>query len=344
MINVGIIGATGYAGIELIRLLVNHPKIKIKALSSVSFEGENIQQVYPNIRNIVDIECTNSQEVIRNSDVIFVALPHGLSEHIAYECIKNHKICIDLGADFRLTSEEEYKKWYEKEYEIKDIHKKAVYGLSEIYREKIKTADIVANPGCYPTGAALGIIPLIKEETIDKKSIIIDAKSGTTGAGREPSAITHFSQCNENIAPYKIASHRHIPEIEQTLSEIAKNKITVIFTPHLIPVNRGILSTIYCKKSLDVDIQYVYKAYTDYYKNEKFIRILPLGEIAKIKNVQYSNYCDISIHMDERNNTIIILSAIDNMIKGAAGQAIQNMNIRMGWNEDEGLNLIPPAF
>lgn len=344
MVNIGIVGATGYVGIELIRLLINHPKIKLNALSSVSFEGKKVQEVYPNVAELIDIECTNSEEVVNKCDVIFTALPHGLSEKIVDECIKKQKTCIDIGADFRLNSEEEYKKWYGKEYDIKDIHDKAVYGLPEVYKDKIKEASVIANPGCYPTSAVLGLIPLLDKGLIDPTNIIIDAKSGTTGAGREPSQVTHFSECNENLIAYKIGSHRHIPEIEQTLSEVGKEKITVTFTPHLIPVNRGILSTIYCNPKENLDIDFIYKTYLNYYKDECFVRVLPLGSSANIRNIKHSNYCDISIHIDERTNKIIILSAIDNMIKGAAGQAVQNMNICMGWNEKEGLNLVPPAF
>lgn len=342
--KVGIVGATGYTGIELIRFLANHPNIKLQALSSVSFEGQDIEDIYLNLLNILDLECTNSQEVIKQSDVIFIALPHGLSEPIADQCVKKGKVVIDLGADFRLNSEEVYEKWYGKSYEIKDIHKDAVYGLPEVYKEEIKKASIIANPGCYPTGASLGLIPLFKSDCIDKNSVIIDAKSGTTGTGRTPSQITHFSECNENIVPYGIGSHRHTPEIEQVLSELGQEEITLTFTPHLIPVSRGILSTMYLKMTKEMDLEELYKLYIDYYKDEKFVRILPIGKMANIRNVTHSNYCDISIHLDQRTNRLIVVSAIDNMVKGAAGQAIQNMNIRMGFEEEAGLNLLPPAF
>ncbi len=344
MTKVGIVGATGYVGIELIRLLVNHPNIKLEAFSSVSFEGKNIQDIYPNVREIIDQECTNSQEVIDRSDVIFTALPHGLSEHIVWECMEKGKICIDIGADFRLKSEEEYKKWYGKAYEIKDIHQEAVYGLPEVYGEEIKKANVIANPGCYPTAASLGLAPLFKEGWAYGEGIIIDAKSGTTGAGREPSKVTHFSQCSNNISAYAIGSHRHIPEIEQTLTDVGGDKVTITFTPHLIPVNRGILSTMYTQLNQELNIQEIYKAYTNYYQKKKFVRVLPLGETANIQNVAYSNYCDISLHLDQRSQRLIIVSAIDNMIKGAAGQAIQNMNIRMEFKEEAGLTLLPPAF
>lgn len=344
MVKVGIVGGTGYVGIELIRLLANHPKINLEAISSVSFEGQNIQDIYPNVLNIIDLECTNSDEVIKRCDVIFTALPHGLSEYIVQECIKHNKVCIDIGADFRLKNEEVYKQWYKKDFEVKEIHEYAVYGLPEVYKEDIKEASVIANPGCYPTGATLGLVPLFEKWLVKKDSVVIDAKSGTTGTGRAPSQVTHFSECNENIIAYGIGTHRHMPEIEQTLREVGGEEVTVLFTPHLIPVSRGILSTIYCQLTDKIDIYQLHGLYKDYYKDKKFVRILPLGQSANIRNVTHSNFCDISLHMDSRSNRVIIISAIDNMIKGAAGQAVQNMNIRMGFKEEDGLMLIPPAF
>ncbi len=344
MVKVGIVGGTGYVGIELIRLLVNHPKIKLEAISSVSFEGQRIQDIYPNVLNIIDLECSNSDEVIKKCDVIFTALPHGLSEYIVEECIKHNKVCIDIGADFRLKSEKVYKEWYKKDFEVKEIHQYAVYGLPEIYKEDIKKASVIANPGCYPTSSTLGLAPLFKKGMVKTDSVVIDAKSGTTGTGREPSRVTHFSECNENIIAYGIGTHRHMPEIEQTLSELSGEEVTILFTPHLIPVSRGILSTIYCQLNNDTDINQLHDIYKMYYKDEKFVRILPLGQSANIRNVTHSNFCDISLHMDPRSKRVIIISAIDNMIKGAAGQAVQNMNIRMGFKEEEGLMLVPPAF
>lgn len=344
MLKVGIVGGTGYVGIELIRLLANHPKVKLESISSVSYQGQKVEDVYPNVLNIVDLVCESSDEVIDKCDLIFTALPHGLSEHIVDKCIRNNKVCIDIGADFRLKSEDVYKKWYQKDFEIKDIHKEAVYGLPEVYREEIKKSLIIANPGCYPTSAVLGLAPIFKNKIAKQDSVIIDAKSGTTGTGRNPSQITHFSECNENITAYGIASHRHMPEIEQTLTELCGGDVIVSFTPHLIPVSRGILSTIYVQLSEELSIEEIYDIYKDYYKDEKFVRILPLGKIANIRNVSHSNFCDISIHYDSRSQRLIISSAIDNMIKGAAGQAVQNMNIRMGFEEEEGLMLIPPAF
>ena len=344
MLKVGIVGGTGYVGVELIRLLVNHPKIKLQAISSVSFEGQNIQSLFPNLLNIIDLECTNSTQVIQQCDLIFTALPHGLSEHMVAECIKRNKICIDIGADFRLKDEKVYKAWYNKDFELAEVHKYAVYGLPELNKEEIKKANVIANPGCYPTSALLGLIPLFKEALVRKDSIVIDAKSGTTGTGREPSQVTHFSECNENIIAYAIGTHRHMPEIEQSLTQVCGEEITLLFIPHLIPVNRGILSTMYGRLNKDIDITEIHEIYTSYYKDEKFVRVLPLGQTANIRNVTHSNFCDLSIHMDPRTKRVIIISAIDNMLKGAAGQAVQNMNIRMGFKEEEGLMLLPPAF
>lgn len=344
MIKAGIIGSTGYVGCELLRLLLNHPKIEIGAISSVSFEGQEIDSIYKNFFNKTNLICENMNEVIKKCDVIFTALPHGLSEDIAKEVIDNNKICIDLGADFRLSDENEYKFWYGKEFSDPELHKKSVYGLPELNKEKIKNSHLIANPGCYPTSIELGLMPLLKNSLIDTNNIICDSKSGTTGAGRSLSLGTHFPEENESFAPYKIGDHRHTPEIEEILSSIANKKVNVTFTPHLLPINRGILSTIYCTPKNNIDIEYMYKLYNDFYKDAPFVQVLPLGEIAAIKNIRLSNNCHISLHLNHRKNQIIIISTIDNMIKGAAGQAIQNMNLILGFNEDEGLKLISPAF
>lgn len=340
--KVGIIGATGYAGAELFRLLSSHKKVEISAVSSTSFEGKAIDEVYPALDNGKKYVLCDMDSVIEKSDVIFAALPHGLSEELAAKCDGKGKVLIDLGADFRLTSEEEYTKWYGLEYKYPHLHDKAMYCLPEINREKIKGVEIVANPGCYPTSIALGLMPAIKNKLISTNGIIIDSKSGVTGAGRGLSQTTHYPDNNEAFSAYKAGLHRHTPEIEQTLSLFAGEKVNVTFVPHLLPVNRGILSTIYakCEKSYDE----VYSAYEKAYADEKFVRLKPKGTYANIKNVRCSNYCDISLHMDEHTNTLIITSAIDNMVKGAAGQAIQNMNIKFGFDEDEGISMLAPSF
>ena len=249
-----------------------------------------------------------------------------------------------MGADFRLSSEDEYEEWYGKKFTQPELHSKSVYGLPELNREKIKQCSLIANPGCFPTTIELGLMPLLKNSLIKLDNIICDSKSGTTGAGRGLTLTTHFPEENETFAPYKVGAHRHTPEIEETLSTMAKDKVNVTFTPHLLPINRGILSTIYCSPNNKVNLEEIHKLYVDFYKDEPFVNILPLGEIASIKNVKLTNDCFISLHLNHRQDQIIVVSTIDNMIKGAAGQAIQNMNIILGFDETDGLNLIAPAF
>lgn len=344
MVKIGIIGATGYVGAELLRLLLSHPKVEVVALSSVSFEGQEISNVYTSFFNKTNLICESAEDVVEKSDVIFTALPHGLSEDIAKKAIDNNKICIDMGADFRLSDENEYEEWYGKKFTQPELHSKSVYGLPELNREKIKECSLIANPGCYPTTIELGLMPLLKNSLIKLDGIICDSKSGTTGAGRGLTLNTHFPEENETFAPYKVGAHRHTPEIEETLTNMANDKVNVTFTPHLLPINRGILSTIYCSPKNKINIEEIHKLYVESYKNEPFVNILPLGETASIKNVRLTNDCFISLHSNHKQDQLIIVSTIDNMIKGAAGQAIQNMNIVLGFDETDGLKLIAPAF
>ena len=351
MIKVSVIGATGYAGVELIRLLLSHPKVELKNISSKSFAGENINKIYNNLNKYCEKILMDEDSALEDSDVVFASLPAGLSEEIAKKCFDKNILFIDLGADFRLSNEEDYKKWYKKDYKYKEIHKEAIYSIPEIikydnfYNKKdLKKAKIIGNPGCYPTSIGLALAPALINKIIEKEDIIIDSKSGATGAGRELTLNTHFAECNEAFAPYKIAEHRHTPEIEQTLSNIYGDNIKITFVPHLLALNRGILSTIYAKLKDKNSLENIFNLYKEFYKDSKFVRVLNIGNIANLKNVKYSNYCDISIHIDERTNKLIIVSAIDNMVKGAAGQAIQNMNIALGFEEDAGLDMIPPAF
>lgn len=344
MIKVGIIGATGYVGAELLRLLLNHPKVQVFKISSVSFIGEEISSIYKNFINKTDLICENAEEVLSNCDVLFTALPHGLSEEIAEKTLSENKLLIDLGADFRLSSESEYLRWYNKKFDKPNIHKYSVYGLPELNKEKIKKSKLIANPGCYPTSIELALLPLLKNSLIHTSRIICDSKSGTTGAGRSLSLTFHYTEVNENFSPYKIGCHRHLPEIEETLNSISKEKVKITFTPHLLPINRGIVSTIYLSPKNKINLIELRKIYLDFYKNEPFINILPLGDVAQIKQVRISNYCNISLHLNHREDELIIVSTIDNMIKGAAGQAIQNMNLCLGFEETEGLNLISPSF
>lgn len=343
-IKAGIIGATGYAGAELIRILLNHPFAEISAVSSVSYEGKKLSEVYPNFKGLADFTLENADAVIEKSDVIFTSLPHGLSEPLAEQCIEKNKLLIDLGADFRMYNEKAYSEWYKREYSHPQLHKYAVYCLPELYRDKVKEAKIIGNPGCYPTSIALAAAPALKNALAKASGIIIDSKSGVTGAGRGLTLGTHYPNTNEAFSAYKAGEHRHTPEIEQTLSDLAGEAITVTFVPHLLPVNRGIESSVYMTLKDGVTKEQVIECYEKAYENEKFVRIEPLGNYANIKNVRGSNYCDISLHFDMRNKRLIVSSVIDNMVKGAAGQAIQNMNIWFSLPEDAGLNLVPQEF
>lgn len=343
-IKCGIIGATGYAGIELVRILTAHNNAEIAAASSHSFEGQRLSEIYPAMQGICDMTLENEDDVIEKSDVIFTSLPAGISEEIANRCILQGKKMIDLGADFRLC-EEDYALWYGKSYEFKELHEKSIYSIPELDRDKItKDINVIGNPGCYPTSITLGLAPLAKAHAADFKSLIIDSKSGATGAGRGLSLNTHYTECNEAFSPYKIASHRHTPEIERNLSELCGETVKVTFVPHLLPVNRGIVSTMYVDLKPEYDYEKLYELYENFYKSEQFVRVMEKGQIANLKYVTYSNYCDISVHFDSRTNRAIIVAAIDNMVKGAAGQAVQNMNIMFGLDESEGLTFAPPAI
>lgn len=344
MFKVGIIGATGYVGVELLRLLLNHDDVIVTAISSSTFKDEEISSVYKSFFNKTNLICEDIDDVIDKCDVVFTALPHGLSEEIANKAITKNKKIIDLGADFRLDSEEEYKKWYGKTFLNKELHKYSIYALPEFNGDKIKDFNIIANPGCYPTSIQLGLMPLLENNLINTKNIICDSKSGITGAGRSLSLKSHFSEANENFSAYAIGSHRHSPEIEQALSHIANDNVEVTFTPHLLPINRGILSTIYCETKNKLTLEEIHEIYTIRYKNKDFVHVLPLGETAEIKHVKYTNNCHISLHQNYRKDKLIIISVIDNMVKGAAGQAIQNMNLLLGLPENLGLTLIAPSF
>lgn len=343
MINVGVVGGTGYAGSELVRILSRHTQAEVKILTSKSFPGQKFDNIFENFKNICDLECIEGdlEEIAEKVDVVFFALPHGIvSQRITKKILKKTKV-IDLGADFRLKSKMEYEEWYKTEHHCGELLGDAVYGLSEWNRQKIKNADLVANPGCYPTSSLLGIIPLIKDGVIDTENIIIDAKSGVTGAGRSLALGTHYTECNESLKAYKVTSHCHTPEIEQELSGIAGKKVIVTFTPHLIPMNRGILSTIYCKLKQGTEYEEIKDIYENHYGDEYFIRLTKNGVYPETKWVKGSNFCDIGFSIDNRTGNLIIISAIDNMVKGAAGQAVQNMNIMFGFEETLGLKTVP---
>ncbi len=343
-IKAAVVGATGYAGAELVRLLALHPHVEISGLSTVSFEGKGIEEVYPNFKKMNLPKLTDADTAIAGADVVFASLPHGLSEPLAEQCLASGALLVDLGADFRLESEDEYKEWYKKPFDKPELHDGAVYAQPELFRENIKGAKIIANPGCYPTAAALALFPALKLGFIESDGIIIDAKSGVTGAGRGLTQNTHYPEANESISAYKVGEHRHTPEIEQSLSYAVGHPMKVLFVPHLLPVNRGIEETIYAKLKDGVTIDEVREAYVKFYENEQFVRIEAKGTSAQIRNVTRSNYCDISVHGDMRTGTLILCSCIDNMVKGAAGQAIQNMNIHFGFDEDCGIDMLPAGF
>lgn len=343
-IKVGIIGATGYAGLELVRLLLAHPNAEIAAVSSVSYTGQKISSIYPQLTGIFEQILTDDQSVVEQSEVVFGSLPHGLSEPIARRCFDAGKLFIDLGADFRLTAQSDYKLWYGGEYSDPALHEQAVYSIPELHRDRLAGAKIIANPGCYPTSIALGLAPALTVGAIKPQTLVIDSKSGATGAGRGLALNTHYTECNEAFSPYKVATHRHTPEIEQVLGGIAGESIRVTFVPHLLAVNRGIVSTMYAELVENFAPQKLRETYETFYAGEPFVKLLPEGETANLKNVKHSNLCHISLHIDPRTNRLIAVSTIDNMVKGAAGQAIQNMNLVLGLEETAGLLLVPTAF
>lgn len=343
-IKAGVVGATGYAGAELCRILTGHPDAELTAASSVSFEGKKLSDIYPSYYQVCEPVCGKQEEVVEQCDVIFAALPHGLSQELAAECDAKGKAFIDLGADFRLESEAEYQEWYGNSFLDPALHEKAVYGLPELFREQIRGRKLIANPGCYTTAVPLALYPALEAGLIEKNGIVADCKSGVTGAGRKMTQNTHYPELNEAFTAYKVAAHRHTPEMEQTLSKAAGAPVKLTFVPHLLPVNRGILATCYARLKPGVTMESLSRVYHERYDGEYFVRLLPEGRVADIKNVWYSNFCDVSLHLDSRTGTLVAISAIDNMVKGAAGQAVQNMNLAFGLDETAGLRLFPPAF
>jgi N-acetyl-gamma-glutamyl-phosphate reductase len=338
-IKVSIIGATGYTGAELVRILHSHPEVELTALTTRSYVGMPFDRIYPHLHKYNQLVCEemNFPKLFKDSDVIFVALPHGHAMPVALEAARLGKKIVDLGADFRLDDYRLYEQWYKVEHEARKLLGSAAYGLPEVNREKIKQSSLVANPGCYPTSAILALAPLLKHRLIDTGSIVIDSKSGVSGAGRGLALGTHFCEVNENFKAYNIAVHRHTPEIEQELSRIAGEQITVTFSPHLLPITRGILSTVYAKLITQAGKDKIREAYLDYYKDEFFVRVLPDGTLPQTKWVSGTNHCDIGLTLDSRTGRVIVTSAIDNLVKGASGQAVQNMNIICGLPEDTGL-------
>lgn len=338
-LKIAIAGSSGYTGGELMRILLNHPGAAVTAVTSEKSAGRPITEIFPQLSGLTDLVCEplDPDAIARKADFVFLALPHVTAQEAGQKFYKLGKKVVDLSADYRLSDPAVYEKWYEHRHQYPELLRIAVYGLPEAHREKIKKAVLVANPGCYPTGAILGLAPLIKKGMIDTNSIVIDSKSGVSGAGRGLSLAHHFPEVNEGLMAYKIGTHRHTPEIEQELSRLAGGVVTISFTPHLVPMNRGILSTIYCKLTKDADTGELCTLFADFYKPEPFVRVLPKGDFPNVRNVRGSNFCDVGVYSDQRTGRAVVVTAIDNLVKGASGQAVQNMNIMMGFEETEGL-------
>ena len=338
MIRVGIIGATGYTGAELIRLIAGHPHATLSILTSRQQAGVAISDIYPALNRVVDLVCEpfSVERVCERADCVFMALPHQKPMEIVPDLYANKVKIIDLSADFRFRDVARYEAVYQ-QHKAPGLVRESVYGLCEVYREHIRKASLIGNPGCYPTSILLPLVPLIREQLIDPKSIISDSKSGVSGAGRGLSLGTHFCEVNEGFKAYKVTEHRHTPEIEEILSLEAGTDIQITFTPHLIPCTRGMLSTIYANLAAPVSEEKIEACLSDYYKDAPFVRVLRKKQVPDIAWVSRTNFCDIGFRIDSRLNRLILVSAIDNLVKGAAGQAVQNMNIMMGVDETAGL-------
>jgi N-acetyl-gamma-glutamyl-phosphate reductase len=342
MIRVGIIGASGYTGVELARILSNHPQTELTLATSRQHEGQPLSRVYPSLAGLVDIVCSNPEvsSLADQADLFFTAVPHKTAMGLVPNLLAGGKRVVDLSADFRLKSPAVYEKWYQP-HTAQEYLAEAVYGLPEIYGEKIKFARLVANPGCYPTSVILGLAPLLTNGLIDPHTIIVDSKSGTSGAGRTAQTSTLFCEVADGFRAYKVCEHRHTPEMEQEISNLCGEPVTISFTPHLLPISRGILSTIYATLRARTTDEKIRDLYTEFSGKKKFVRLCAPGTLPATQYVRGSNYCDISFKVDQRTGRIIVLSAIDNIVKGAAGQAVQNMNLMYGLPEETGLATVP---
>ncbi|MBA3993662.1 MAG: N-acetyl-gamma-glutamyl-phosphate reductase [Cyanobacteria bacterium DS2.3.42] len=347
MKKVAVIGATGYTGQELIRILVQHPEVKVHSAVSSSKGGKPFASVYPSFSKTADFTCSSDsiEAISTEVDLIFIALPHGLAAKMVNQDVLDKCAVVDLGADFRLKNAGDYDEWYDFTHPNPALLEFAAYGLPELNREKIKSAKLIANPGCYATCSILSLAPLLSAGLVDESTVIVDAKSGVSGAGRSLSLGVHFNECNESIKAYKLGTHRHTPEIEQALHPYSDKSLAISFTPHLVPMNRGILCTSYGSLKKKMTEKELFDLYSEFYEDEQFIRIFdPQSEeyqYPETRWVKGSNYCDIGLSIDKRTNRAIIVGALDNLVKGAAGQAVQNMNIHFGWQESTGLNHAP---
>ena len=335
MIKVGIVGGTGYTGVELMRLLAVHPEVHLETITSRSNAGTAVADVYPNLRGIVDLDfCMPEVESYRDCDLVFFATPNATAMHQARALLDAGIKVIDLAADFRIKDISLWEQWYDATHACPELVEQAVYGLPEMNREAIKSANLIANPGCYPTSVILGVLPLLQEQLVDPASIIADCKSGTSGAGRKANVGTAYCEVNDSFKAYGVAGHRHLPEIRQILQTVSSDA-DLVFIPHLLPIIRGIHATVYADARGDVDdIQALYEGF---YKDEVFVDIMPAGSHPETRSVKGANFCRIAIHYLEESNKYVVLSVIDNLVKGAAGQAIQNMNLMFGLTENQGL-------
>lgn len=342
MLKVAIVGASGYTGVELIRLLLNHPRVEITCVTSRQNAGKAITSVFPSLLDRIDLQFdpVDMDLINRRADFIFTALPHQAAMGVVPDFLKAGKQVVDLSADYRLRDVAVYEAWYQK-HVSPELVAEAAYGLPELFRDSVRQARLVANPGCYPTGIALGLAPLVEQDLIQLDSLIIDSKSGTSGAGRSAKLGSLFCEVNEGFKAYGVASHRHTPEIEQTLGLLSGRQVRVSFTPHLLPVSRGILSTCYATPNRPVETEELVELYRQRYQNEPFVRIHPAGDLPNVLHVRGSNCCNIGLVSDKRTGRVIVVTVIDNLLKGAASQAVQNMNLMMGWEETCGLGDLP---
>ena len=336
MIKVGVIGATGYTGEELVKILARHKNVEVSVLQAVVEKVSPISEIFPSLSGKIDLACEkpDTEKAKQKADLFFLALPHTVSMTVAPALLKAGKKVIDLSADYRLDAGE-YEKWYGTKHKDKSNLKEAVYGLPELFKDRIKGAKLLANPGCYPTGAVFGILPLVREGAIDLDGIIVDAKSGATGAGRKAHLALSFSEVNESMKAYKINEHQHKPEINMVIEKAAGKRVDVIFVPHLVPLNRGILSTIYINLKKKISTGEAVGIYKKFYKDKHFVNVMSHGALPAIKDVQFTNFCNVGVKVT--GDKLIAVSCIDNLLKGAAGQAVQNMNIMCGFDETEGL-------
>ncbi len=340
--RVGIIGGTGYTGAELLRLLLLHPKVEVTVLTSQKYAGLPIDQVFPSLTNRLQLKCEelSLDRVADKVDFVFAAVPHKTAMETVPLFFQQGKRVVDLSADFRLRDPVVYERWYQK-HTCPELLSESVYGLPELHRERIRKAKIVGNPGCYPTGALIPLIPLLKHGMISHENIIVDSKSGVSGAGRDVVLGSLFCEVNEGVKAYKVFDHRHLPEIDQELSLLAQKKVEVTFVPHLIPMDRGILTTLYVRLNRRMKAEEVLNLLKESYREDPFVRIYPKGRLPNTKDVRGSNYCDIGLNVAESGDRMVVVSSIDNLVKGASGQAIQNMNIMLNYPETMGLDVVP---